>query len=83
MLVSNSNNSSSGPPYMTISIHVKVTVDPSNVKPFIAAFNRAKAVSIALPECLSSELYVNPNVPGQFKYVEDWHATLEWIMDVS
>jgi hypothetical protein len=68
---------------MTLSIHVKVTVAPSDATSFIAAFNRAKAAAIAIPQCISSELYTNPNMPGQFKYVEDWNATIEWVMAVS
>lgn len=68
---------------MTTSIQVKVFVDPSNALEFLAAFKRAKAIATAQPECISSNLYRNPNALGEFKYIEDWNATVEWILNVS
>lgn len=68
---------------MTTSIQVKVFVDPSNAPEFLAAFKRAKAVATAQPENIFSTLYRNPDAPGEFKYVEDWNASMEWILKVS
>lgn len=68
---------------MTTSVQVKVFIDPSNAPELLAAFKRAKAIAIAQPENISSNLYRNPNAPGEFKYVEDWNASVDWILKVS
>ncbi|KAH7400888.1 hypothetical protein DE146DRAFT_654300 [Phaeosphaeria sp. MPI-PUGE-AT-0046c] len=65
---------------MTTSIQVKVFIEPSDAPEFLAAFKRVKAMAIAQPENISSSLYRNPKAPGEFKYVEDWNASMDWIM---
>ncbi|OAL00617.1 hypothetical protein IQ06DRAFT_305537 [Phaeosphaeriaceae sp. SRC1lsM3a] len=68
---------------MTTSVQVKVFIDPSNAPELLAAFKRAKAIAIAQPENISSNLYRNPNAPGEFKYVEDWNASVDWILKAA
>jgi hypothetical protein len=67
----------------TTSLQVKIVVDPPNILAFLAALHRVHKVVSAMPEQLSFTLYHNPKVPGEFKYVEDWNASLEWVMAVS
>ncbi|KAF2828700.1 hypothetical protein CC86DRAFT_368857 [Ophiobolus disseminans] len=65
---------------ITTSVHVKVIVDPVNTAAFLAALKRAQTVVTALPESVSWELYHKPEAPGEFRYTENWNASLEWIM---
>jgi hypothetical protein len=65
------------------SIHVKVFVAPSDITIFLAALERAQAVVGALPESVSFDLFQNLDMPGEFKYIENWNASLDWIMAVG
>lgn len=71
------------PARATTSIHVKVSVDPSNAAAFLADLKKAQSEVITYPENVSWDLYHNPEAPGEFKYIENWNASLEWVMAVS
>lgn len=66
-----------------LSVHVKVTVDPSNTEAFLKAleptFINVKAESLNI----FCEVYKDRNNPGVFKLVENWNATLDHMMNVS
>lgn len=69
-------SSYSGP---SISAHVKIVVAPSNIEPFLVLFKSAYDIIIAAPENVFFELYQNSAVPGEFKWVENWNASPEWL----
>ena len=66
-----------------LSVHVKVTIDPTQSEAFLKAlestFNKVKAE----PLNLFCEVYKDESKPGVFKFVENWNATLEHMMTVS
>ena len=66
-----------------LSVHVKVTVDPSNTEAFLKAleptFINVKAESLNI----FCEVYKDRKNPGVFKLVENWNATLDHMMNVS
>lgn len=66
----------------TVSLHVKITIAPENVDKFLGHFKSIYDIVSSEPECLFFEVYQNPDVPGEFKLVENWNATQEWVRDV-
>jgi quinol monooxygenase YgiN len=71
------------PSHPITSIQVKITVAPSDASAFLSALGRVHAIVSALPGNISFDLYQNPEVPGEFKYIENWSATSEWILAAS
>jgi len=67
----------------SVSLHVKYTVDPSNVSAFLAALKPAYDAVVAEPENIFFEVYTSINEPGVIKFVENWNASIEWLMTVS
>jgi hypothetical protein len=67
----------------SFSLHVKYTVDPSNVDAFLEALKPAYDAVTAEPECIFFEVYTSASEPGVIKYVENWNASMEWLMSVS
>jgi hypothetical protein len=65
-----------------ISLHVKITVAPENVEKFLEALKPAYDAVVAEPECTFFQVLHNQDEPGVFKFVENWDADLEWIMNV-
>jgi quinol monooxygenase YgiN len=66
----------------SLSIHVKVTVDPSNAAAFLEALKPTYQNVIAEPLNIFAEVYKDENVPGVFKFVENWNATVDHMMNV-
>lgn len=66
----------------TVSLHVKISIAPENADKFLEYLKPAYDVVSAEPECVSFEVFRNPEAPGEFKFIESWHATKEWLRDV-
>lgn len=66
-----------------LSVHVKVTVDPSNTEAFLKALEPTFSNVKAEPLNIFCEIYKDGNNPGVFKFVENWNATLDHMMNVS
>ena len=73
------------PPYNgpSVSLHVRITVTPENAAKFLEYLKPCYDVVSAEPECVFFEVFQNPATPGEFKFVENWHATVDWLKDVS
>ena len=69
-----------GPSY---SLHVKITVAPENVPAFIEALKPAWDAVTSEPECIFFEVYQMDGEPGTFKFVENWNASKDWMVNVS
>ncbi|RYP37145.1 hypothetical protein DL768_010898 [Monosporascus sp. mg162] len=67
----------------SLSVHVKVTVDPSNSEAFLKALEPTYKNVIAEPLNIFAEVYKDENNPGVFKFVENWNATLDHMMNVQ
>ena len=68
-------------PYGT-SIHVTVTIDPRNEEAFLQALKPAFDAVCTEPGNTFFEVYKNSDKPGQFKFVENWNASKEWLIEV-
>jgi hypothetical protein len=66
----------------TLSLHVHITVAPENVDLFLSHLKPCYDVVSAEPECIYFEVFQNPAVPGEFKFVENWNASPEWFQIV-
>lgn len=66
-----------------LSVHVKVTVDPSNTEAFLEALEPTFSNVKAEPLNIFCEIYKDGNDPGVFKFVENWNATMDHMMNVS
>ncbi|KAL9072498.1 MAG: hypothetical protein Q9161_003510 [Pseudevernia consocians] len=66
-----------------LSIHVKITVDPSNTETFLKALEPTFSNVSAEPLNIFCEVYKDGNNPGVFKFVENWNATLDHMMNVQ
>ncbi|KAF2470908.1 uncharacterized protein BDR25DRAFT_303506 [Lindgomyces ingoldianus] len=67
----------------TLSLHVTITIAPENVTKFLEALKPAYDAVIAEPECTFFEVYQSAEEPGVFKFVENWKATREWMINVQ
>ncbi|KAF2736500.1 hypothetical protein EJ04DRAFT_511002 [Polyplosphaeria fusca] len=67
----------------SISLHVKLTVAPESVDKFLEALKPAYDAVIAEPKCTFFEVFQNPNAPGEFKFIENWDATVDWLQNVQ
>jgi hypothetical protein len=67
----------------SISLHVKITIAPENVQNFISYFKPIYDVVAAEPECIFFEVYQNSAAPGEFKWVENWVQSVEWLQNVT
>lgn len=66
-----------------LSVHVKITVDPSNTEAFLKALKPTFESVIAEPLNTFFEVYQDEKTPGVFKLMENWNATLDYMMNVS
>jgi quinol monooxygenase YgiN len=64
------------------SVHIKVTVAPESVPKFFSLIKPAYDAATAEPECIFFEIYQNPAIPGEIKYVENWNQSVEWLRNV-
>jgi quinol monooxygenase YgiN len=67
----------------SFSLHVKITVAPENAQKFLDALKPAYDAVTAEPECIFFEVYQSEEEPGVFKFVENWNASKDWMMNVS
>ena len=67
----------------SLSLHVKIFIDPSNIEEFFKAWDPVYAAVCAEPELTFFEVYHNPEKPGELKWVENWNATVDWLLSVS
>jgi len=67
----------------TLTMILKVTVDPSNVAAFLSALKPVYDGVSSTPECTFVQLLQSPAQPGVFKIVETWNATMEWLQTVQ
>jgi quinol monooxygenase YgiN len=67
----------------SLSVHVKVTVDPSNIEAFLEALKPTFEKVKAEPLNIFLELYKDDRNPGVFKFIECWNASLDHMMNVS
>ncbi|KAF2751192.1 hypothetical protein M011DRAFT_473700 [Sporormia fimetaria CBS 119925] len=63
-----------------ISLHVEITVAPENVDKFLEALKPCYEAVIAEEKCTFFEVFHSAENPGVFKFVENWDATVEWLM---
>lgn len=67
----------------SVSVHVQYFIDPTKVSAFLDVFRPLWKQVTAEPECIFVEVYHNPDVPGEFKLIENYAASREWVMNVS
>jgi quinol monooxygenase YgiN len=67
----------------TVSVHVKITIDPSKTDAFLEAFRPTFDGVAAEPLNTFFELYRDERHPGVFKLVENWNATPDYMMQVG
>ena len=65
------------------SIQVTITIDPRNEEAFLSALKPAFDATCAEPENTFIEVYKSCDKPGQFKLVENWNASREWLVEVA
>ncbi|KAL9062525.1 MAG: hypothetical protein Q9157_008844 [Trypethelium eluteriae] len=65
------------------SLHITITIDPRNEEAFLQALKPAFDAASAEPENTFSQVYRNSDKPGQFKFVENWNASKEWLIEVQ
>lgn len=65
------------------SVHVTVTIDPRNEEAFLRALKPTFDAVCAESENTFFEVYKNSDKPGQFKFVENWNASKEWLIEVT
>ncbi|KAL2813344.1 hypothetical protein BDW59DRAFT_154851 [Aspergillus cavernicola] len=66
-----------------ISLQVSVFIAEENVPKFFEAFLPVYEKVIAEPECTFFEIYQNPQNPGELSWVENWSASMEWLIGVQ
>src|SRR5688500_2050766 len=66
----------------SFSFHVKYQVAPENVENFLAALKPVYDLVTVEPNCIFFEVYRSAEEPGLFRFVENWNATMEWLMNV-
>jgi quinol monooxygenase YgiN len=65
------------------SLHVTITVDPSNIDDFLAAFRPCYEAVVAEPDCTYFEVFHSLDEPGVFRFVENWRKSPEWFREVG
>lgn len=70
----------SGP---SLSVHVKITIDPSDAEAFLKALQPTYEAVTAEPLNTFFEVYQDARTPGVFKLVENWNASVEYMRTVS
>ncbi|KAI1113103.1 hypothetical protein F5Y14DRAFT_418885 [Nemania sp. NC0429] len=66
----------------SISVHVKLTVDPSKTEEFLRALRPTFEEISADPLNTFIEIYRDDKNPGVFRLVENWDVTAEYMMTV-
>ncbi|KAK5652676.1 hypothetical protein OQA88_10270 [Cercophora sp. LCS_1] len=66
-----------------VSLHATVQIAPENVTSFLEWGKQIVAVVTAEPLCHFFELYQSIEDPGVISWVENWDATVEWLVHVQ
>jgi quinol monooxygenase YgiN len=66
----------------SISVHVKLTIDPSRIEEFLRALRPTFEEISADPLNTFIEIYRDDKNPGVFKLVENWDVTPEHMLNV-
>ena len=64
------------------SLHVTITVAPSHIDAFLAAFRPCYDAVTAEPECTYFEIFHSLEEPGMFRIVENWTQSPQWFQEV-
>lgn len=67
----------------SLSVHVKAVIDPEKEEEFLKALEPTFKNITAEPLNIFAEVYKDPQNPGVFRFVENWNATLDHMMNVS
>ncbi|OIW25634.1 hypothetical protein CONLIGDRAFT_684181 [Coniochaeta ligniaria NRRL 30616] len=70
-------------PSSSVSVNVKITINPSYTEAFLAALKTTMDAIVAEPLNTFFEVYQHPTEPGVFKLAENWDATAEYLNDVQ
>ncbi|KAK4059006.1 hypothetical protein Trihar35433_11267 [Trichoderma harzianum] len=65
------------------SVHVTITIDPTNTSAFLTAFRRIYEIVAAEPECTYFEVFQSLEEPGVFRFVENWSKDVQWFKEVQ
>ncbi|KAL2862543.1 putative quinol monooxygenase [Aspergillus lucknowensis] len=66
-----------------LSVHITVVIAEENIPKFFEVFRQAFEKVTAEPECTFFEVYQSLENPGEVSWVENWSASLEWLMEVQ
>lgn len=66
----------------SISVHITITIDPSNNAAFLEALKPTFEAATKEPLNTSMEVFQDANTPGVFRIVENWNATIDYMMNV-
>lgn len=72
----------SSAPSRGFSLHVNITIDPSNMDEFLAALKPCYEAVVAEPHCTYFEVFHSQDAPGAFRFVENWTESKEWFLEV-
>ncbi|KAK8076004.1 hypothetical protein PG994_003276 [Apiospora phragmitis] len=67
----------------SVSVHVKITVDPSKTEDFLSALKVIYEKTKLEPLNTFLEVYRDDKAPGVFKLVENWNTTADYMMNVQ
>ncbi|KAF2423199.1 hypothetical protein EJ08DRAFT_652891 [Tothia fuscella] len=66
-----------------LTVHVTITIDPSNLPTFYSALKTLSEKLKQEPECLYLNVFEIAQSPGVVRLVEMWDADVEWMMNVQ
>lgn len=66
----------------SISIHVTITIDPSNNEAFLEALKPTFEAVKKEPLNASIEVFQDAMKPGAFRIVENWNTSIDYMHDV-
>lgn len=66
----------------TFSLHVTVHIKPEDLDSFYEAMKPVFEAVCNEPELLYFEMFQDPDEPGKLSWVENWNASVEWLMKV-
>ncbi|KAK8022728.1 hypothetical protein PG993_013495 [Apiospora rasikravindrae] len=67
----------------SVSVHVKITVDPSKTKDFLSALEVIFEKTKLEPLNTFLEVYRDDKTPGVFKLAENWNTTADYMLNVQ
>ena len=65
-----------------LSFMAELTIAPESVDIFLKYFKEVVELASREPECMSFEVFRDPEKPNHFKWVENWSKSQEWFMEV-